>query len=706
MRAFLIIIFLLIVVAGQAQQSTFFKRIDFRIDTAEYQYPEDSRVYKNEKTLFFKAENKDEIMEITLFPEEGVKIKHLHIVGSADYMVLDSLKEIGNKYFRGKLRLLSLPDIKFLRLVLIAETDVGLITDEIKMSPFFETFVGGPSETQDLYIGEDRTIELSAKNIFNIRIPSDWQVAGPLKFRLQKGDNNTIKLLVHPESLGAKDLILNLKTVAPFLKENNELTYNLPPVKLKFNIKPSRIGYVNLDRNEFFLDPASLQTEEVQVDFHRNFEIGKTYRIENQQKPGGRLVAELYTVSVVGNSNKILAVLRPYTLHKISEGYLFIKDGDELEFITNFNVLERPNVENISVLREGQDWTSSTVVYPGERVEVKIEGRGLSKADFYFDGVKDIRYDTTRTSDNVKFYLIKIPTDIIKRRISLYMNGTITKFDLQLREYQIPKALGFVGLSYDKEVFPLSGNVFNKPVLTRAPIKDINIMFFENNIDTKTRFYGKQYLTIEVRIYNTKSDLIEFQKIDNVVVCPGEASPRYFFYDVKDCKKGEININDYLLHKTYDMEGWWKLEITIKHNDQKYSLPGYSQKITFIKEMVTALDLQVSFPTGLLVKKFSQSGFGNLTGISIAFLAQFSFYDQQKVGKLKPYKVGAGFIALDIFNLSDNNKQRDLGFVVLGSLFPVRKESKFSFPLYAGCGYLLKNNTFFVVFGPGVTFNF
>ncbi|MCR6638763.1 MAG: hypothetical protein NVV82_07160 [Sporocytophaga sp.] len=420
MRAFLTIIFLLVVVLAQAQQSTFFKRIDFRIDTAEYHYPKDSRVYKDEKTLFFKAENKDEIMEIILYPEEEIKIKRLHIAGSSDYIVLDSLKEIGNKYFRGKIRLQNLPDIKFLRLVMIAETDEGLITDEIKMSPFFETFVGAPSELQDLYLGEDRTIELSAKNIFNIRIPSDWQVAGPLKFRLQKGDNH-IKLFIHPESLGYKDLILNLKTVAPFLKGNKELSFDLPPVKLKFNIKPSRIGYVNLDRNEFFLDPASLHTEEVQIDFHRNFELGKTYRVENQQKPGGRLVAELYTISVVGNSNKILAVLRPYTLHKISEGYLFIKDGDELEFITNFNVLEKPTIENISVLREGQDWTSSTVVYPGERVEVKIEGRGLSKADFYFDGVKDVKYDTTRTSDNVKFYLIRIPTDIIKKKnFSLY----------------------------------------------------------------------------------------------------------------------------------------------------------------------------------------------------------------------------------------------------------------------------------------------
>ncbi len=75
MRAFLSIIFLLLVVSAQAQQSNFFKKIDFRIDIAQYQYPEDSRVYKDEKTLFFKAENKDEIMEITLFPEEGIKIK-------------------------------------------------------------------------------------------------------------------------------------------------------------------------------------------------------------------------------------------------------------------------------------------------------------------------------------------------------------------------------------------------------------------------------------------------------------------------------------------------------------------------------------------------------------------------------------------------------------------------------------------------------
>jgi hypothetical protein len=118
------------------------------------------------------------------------------------------------------------------------------------------------------------------------------------------------------------------------------------------------------------------------------------------------------------------------------------------------------------------------------------------------------------------------------------------------------------------------------------------------------------------------------------------------------------------------------------------------------------LDLQVSFPTGLLVKRFNQPGIGNLTGISTAFLTQLSFYDSQKIGRLKPYKIGFGLIALDVFNLNDDNKQRDLGLVIIGSLLPLRKDTRFSFPLYGGFGYLIKNNTWFAVFGPGIQFNF
>ncbi|MFN6946799.1 MAG: hypothetical protein ACK4ND_17765, partial [Cytophagaceae bacterium] len=117
--------------------------------------------------------------------------------------------------------------------------------------------------------------------------------------------------------------------------------------------------------------------------------------------------------------------------------------------------------------------------------------------------------------------------------------------------------------------------------------------------------------------------------------------------------------------------------------------------------------MQVSFPAGLFVKRFNQEGFGNLSGISTAVLAQLSFYDPERIGRLRPYKVGAGFIALNAFNFSDDpNVTRDIGVVVIGSLLPIRRDSKFSIPLYAGGGYLLKNSSWFIIFGPGIQFNF
>jgi hypothetical protein len=162
-------------------------------------------------------------------------------------------------------------------------------------------------------------------------------------------------------------------------------------------------------------------------------------------------------------------------------------------------------------------------------------------------------------------------------------------------------------------------------------------------------------------------------------------------------------LNQYLIHKTFDMDGWSTIELTFKHNESKYTEPVFTRKVTIIKEKYVLLDMQVSFPTGLLVKRFGDAGIGRFSGVSTAFLAQLSFYDRQKIGKLKPYKVGAGLIALDIFN--SNQSLRDLGIVVLGSLSPLRS-SRFSFPIYAGGGYFIQSNKWFLVFGPGIQFNF
>ncbi len=85
-------------------------------------------------------------------------------------------------------------------------------------------------------------------------------------------------------------------------------------------------------------------------------------------------------------------------------------------------------------------------------------------------------------------------------------------------------------------------------------------------------------------------------------------------------------------------------------------------------------------------------------------MAQFSFYKNKKVAKAKPYKFGAGFLAFNAFNFSENNTSRDIGVVVLASLYPLpsKDRSRLSFPLYAGGGYFLSESKWFLLFGPGI----
>ena len=64
--------------------------------------------------------------------------------------------------------------------------------------------------------------------------------------------------------------------------------------------------------------------------------------------------------------------------------------------------------------------------------------------------------------------------------------------------------------------------------------------------------------------------------------------------------------------------------------------------------------------------------------------------------------MGFGFIALDAFNFSENNDNRDVAMVILGSLYPSRKDKKLTFPLYFGMGYKLIDEEFFFMIGPGI----
>ena len=306
------------------------------------------------------------------------------------------------------------------------------------------------------------------------------------------------------------------------------------------------------------------------------------------------------------------------------------------------------------------------------------------------------------SNDNLFIYHLRIPFKIPLKLITIYHDKQNTGFSLSVKEYQRPRQFDYINFAINGVKKPMSEE--EGVIMCKGVSNNIVISFDRDKIDSGGQLFGKQYLQIKVTVNGKNNELIEVQTIDDIVICPGSYSPRSAFYDPKNCTSGDIDLNRYLNKKTYDLDGWSKISIEIKNKKEEYSGDGFTKNLDIILEKSWRFDIDVSFPAGLLT--FGGSNSGTLTGISMAMVAQFSFYEKNRINKFKPYKIGVGFIALDAFNFSKDASDRDIAMVVLASLYPTRKDLKLSFPLYIGGGYKLKNNQFFFLVGPGIAVNF
>jgi hypothetical protein len=400
------------------------------------------------------------------------------------------------------------------------------------------------------------------------------------------------------------------------------------------------------------------------------------------------------------SNDRVLCQLRVYNTHRQADGYLFIKEGDVAKYITNFDITPRPRIAAVSVLHRGGDWTSNTTISPGETVDVRLEGESLLKGRYHFDGVAVVPSDSSTRSEKAVIYRLQVPLAIVRRRVAVFDGGTPTDFALNVKEAQRPHPLNFVQVNYGNGPHPITQ--LNGPVLYDRTIPDVVFSFNTNAIDQAPDLYGRQYLTLDVRVLDDKGNLIDQQRVDNLVVCPGESSPRSAYYQGNDCQVGTLNLNNILSRKTYDLDAWYRIVITIKHNALQYTAKGYSQQVELVLRRHVNFDINVSFPAGLLTKVHGEDGYGSFSGISLATLAQLSFYAPDKINKQRPYRIGAGFVALNAFNLSQNATGRDLGIVILGSVTPLRTGARLTFPLYLGGGYLLSAGKPFFLLGPGI----
>jgi hypothetical protein len=705
-------------VSAQREEWTrYFSDVHLRIDTTEYRLLHNSLVINNQRALVFKYESDESVSEVFLYPHSHIAIQKIRLIESADFQVVDSLVNMNQEYYRFKVKFKNLTLSQFLQFTFGVKesTDSSEHMVSIHLFPYHNTFVKLIPGNEELYLSEEKIFDLSTNNNANVKLSNDWTTGQDIDYLIdEKFGQLRLHLLAH--ITGKRKLQLSVQTIKPYLDENQKPTYTLPLIQQEFVVKISRLAFLNLDKKEVTLDVANQKAGiEVQIDDNRSLLMGKTYRIEDQEKPGGALIAELFTRNSLAN-NRVLCLLRLYNFHRQSEGYLYIKDGDDPKYITNLNITPKTSIKKISLLHEGGDWTENLTINPGETIVARIEGEGLHKAKLIFEDLTDISSDSAIRSESLAFYKLNVPMNLSKRRIYIFNYTENTGVALQVKEYQVARPLDYMQINYgdiDRTISSLKS-----PILYRHSITDITFDFIPRRIDEDPhKLFGKQYLKIDVTLSNAKGQMLEMRSIDNVVVCPGDNSPRFNFYDAKDCKNEEISLNSILSRKTYDLDDWSKIELNIQDKKDKYGEETYSKKIEIYLQQSYKFDIDVSFPGGLITvyKQFvkdktgkidsthKQLAFGSLSGISMAVIGQFSFYDPEKIAKLRPYKLGAGFLALNAFNFSSGNVDRDVGLVIVGSIFPVNPERKLNFPLYIGFGYLLKAQQPFFLIGPGIS---
>ena len=674
-----------------------------RIDTAIYLLSRNTVAQAGGPALYFWYRRDDETAELRLYPAATASTRPLRLRRSPDYQQLDTLSREVDGSFRTRLKFQNLTSSRFLRLVVEQGGDSASqvpLRQVVPLLPLARTSVDLRVADNELFVGEEKVLELTSPNARNVHATGEWVRGADFDYRLVADANGVLRLHVLPNQLGLRTLALKLQTERPTLGPGGYLSYQLPVLRQEFNVKASRLRFLSPDKRSVTMDETSRRKGiELILDNGRFFELRRTYRIEDQEEPGGELIADLFVRQFLSN-DRVLCLLRPYNTHRQTEGYLYIKDGDLARYLTNLDITPQAVIRTVQVLHRGGDWTPGLSVSPGETVDVRLEGEGLLKSRISFEDLLVIPSDSSVRTDARLVYRVRVPVSFDKRKSTIFNAGQPTGYVLGVKEYQRPHPLDFVSVLYGAGARPITR--LNGPVLYDGIIRDVVFQFNPNAIDQNEQLFGKQYLSFEIRTLNSKGDLVEQRNIDNVLICPGDQSARAAFYQDKQCRTDPLSLNSLLSRKTYDLDEWSRIIVTVKHQSSQYAEPGYAQTVELVLKRRSKFDIDVSFPAGLLTRKQGDSGFGDLGGISLATLAQFSFYSPNKINRLRPYKIGAGFVALNAFNLGSSSTGRDLGVVILGSVYPTRREAKFTFPLYLGGGFLLGTQRWFYMLGPGI----
>ncbi|MDD3685772.1 MAG: hypothetical protein PHE56_03285, partial [Bacteroidales bacterium] len=442
----------------------------------------DTHIVDGEKQLIFEFSSVTEEYIIRVYPAEKYKSYKFGFNSTSDYEVIDSVYLINDSYYQTRLKFKKIIDNPQLSILVSAISPEGrtLIT-EIKLFPVAVMDFGFVKKPEDMFIGEESFIDLYTNLSSNIVLSGSWNTEYPLNTRIVN-NKGSVAVNVNATQTGNMKVPVSLKLKRPIRDSLGNLKYELGPLELDFNVKSSRLAFLNSDIKDVSIDEKNrYDGVEIQIDNHSQLQMQKTYRIENSEEAGGVLIAELFTKTRLTN-NKVLCVLRTYNYHSQSDGFLYLKDGDNAKFITNFSVIPLTKIESVNVMRQGGTWIESNVVYPGEEILVRIEGQSLSKAKFSIEDLIISTGDTLANRNDVVELKAKVPIDARKKNPAILINNQPSGKSLNITEYEIIRPLDYIMIDYGN--CPKNLLDYTGPEFTPNSIKDIVITFDNEKIDS------------------------------------------------------------------------------------------------------------------------------------------------------------------------------------------------------------------------------
>ncbi|GHT16859.1 hypothetical protein AGMMS4956_19990 [Bacteroidia bacterium] len=695
----------------------YFREITMAVDTSLYCLSRNTIERQQRQQLYFEYTNRYTAAELRLYPHETTQLQSVAWVASGSYRIIDSLMFIEDEgCWRGKIRFADLQETNplsvLLNVALAGDTAAVQRLWTLPLLPYNQTWVRVFAFNDVLFVGEEKSVELETNNADNIRPSNEWQTSNGVDYRVSLREGR-LMLVLRPRELGTKKITAQLETIAPFVPGGDSVLRNTLEVALpQFTVKASRLAFLDIDKKEITYDDESRQKGvNVVIENHIRLQKGRTYRIEAQEAAGGSLIGELFTQEELAN-DKMLCKLTVFNLHRIAEGYLYIKDGDNPRFITNVDITPQMRIIAVRVLHEGGNWQSSTNVHPGETVDVSIEGEALHKSHFTWQDARDITTDSINRTENRQIFRLRIPMSINKKQVVLCNNGQPTGTALSVVEYQQPHPFDFITLNYgNKASIPV--NKVSNTILARNALTEFSFSFDKSIIDGKTKLYGKQYIDIDITVVGRKGEIIEMKSLKNQVVCPDETSPRGTYYQDKNCLNEDINLYRLLNTKLDKLDPFSVVKVDIKQLADKYSDPVFEKHVEVMYQKKVLFDIDLSLPAGMMIQNLGKgqdekaggtkpSFTDNLGGISIALIAQFSFSNNEKAGRLAPFRCGAGFLFLNTFNFNENAK-RDLAIVAVGSIYPLGSRRMWNVPIHFGTGYKIQDRVPFLMISPGIS---